>query len=289
VFKHSVRQPFRQAFREFYQMTDAERETRLYSNRFAGVLMRQHQLASLCKERGWSYRLMSAHFDGFNVPTKKLDSWKIHAEFYVDLPTDRKPSLRDSALNDQSPAGINLFVGSDQLRFYREGREIPVDEVPALVYSEIMRDIDLFTSVCAVGDDETWSDQGDRGVGIISKKFDMQEIDAAISLRADVLSRILAHTRIAERCKVVKSWLEVRGQLGTYHINLGWSAAWLLTDKSPRWLRIPQKILAEVDLGLKNLPIDLDYRTELALRKAYVLADDWRINSPDLVPQLAPE
>jgi hypothetical protein len=289
LFQHGIRQPFRQAFREVYEMTDEERETRLYSNRFAGVLMRQHQFASLCKERGWDYRLMAAHFDGFNVPTKRLDSWNIHAEFYVDLSSDRNPSLRDSGLDEQSQAGINIFIGSDQVRFYREQREIAVDEVPALVYSEIMRDVDLFTSVCAVGEDETWSDQGDRGMGILFERFDVHAVTAITSLRADVLSRVLPHTRIADCCKVEKSWLEVRGQLGTYRINLGWSGTALMNDKSARWLRIPQEILSEVDLGLKDLPIDLDYRTELVLRKAYVLADDWKIDSPDLVRQLIPE
>ena len=289
VFQNGVRQPFRQAFREFYQAADGERETRLYSNRFAGILMRQHQFAILCKEREWDYRLMGAHFDGFNVPSKKLDSWKIHAEFYVDLPSDRNPSLLDSGLGEQSQAGINLFIGSDQVRFYRDGAEIEVDEVPALVFSEIMRDVDLFTSVCAVGDDETWSDQGDRGVGVISKAFDVQEVAGVMSLRADLLTRVLPHTPIANRCRIVKSWLEVRGQLGTYQINLAWSGATLITDNSARWLRIPQRVLSEVELGLNNLPIDLDYRTELALRKAYVLADDWKINSPDLIRQLMPE
>jgi hypothetical protein len=170
VFKNKIHQPFRQAFREFYQGTEDERETRLYSNRFAGILMPQHQLASLCRERGWEYRLMGANFDGVNAPTKQLDDWKIHAEFLVDIPSDRQPSLRNSAAGEQSGSGINLFVGSDQVRFYRESREIAIDEVPALVYLEIMRDVDLFTSVCTVGDDETWSGQGDRGTGIILER-----------------------------------------------------------------------------------------------------------------------
>jgi hypothetical protein len=73
-------------------------------------------------------------------------------------------------------------VGSDQVRFYRERREIAIDEVPALVYSEIMRDVDLFTSVCAVGDDETWSDQRDRGTGNILERSNVGELTAVVSL-----------------------------------------------------------------------------------------------------------
>ena len=82
IFAAGIRQPFRQAFREYYEMTEDEFQTKAYSNRFAGILMRQHQFASLCRARGWDYRLMSTHFDGANVPTKKLAPWNMHAEFY---------------------------------------------------------------------------------------------------------------------------------------------------------------------------------------------------------------
>jgi hypothetical protein len=48
-----VRQPFKQAHREVYLLTPAERLTRTYSNRFAAHVLKQHQLAALCRERGW--------------------------------------------------------------------------------------------------------------------------------------------------------------------------------------------------------------------------------------------
>jgi hypothetical protein len=161
---------------------------------------------------------MGAGFDGFNVPTKLLPSWNMHAEFYVDLPSDRKASLVESALGEQSGAGINLFLGSDQVRFYRDRKEIAIDEVPAIVYSEIMRDVDLFTSVSVVGQDETWSDQGDRGMGVLSSQTDLSELSAVLTLRAEILSRVLPLTTIAGRCTVEGAWLAVRGQLGTYRI-----------------------------------------------------------------------
>jgi hypothetical protein len=33
----------------------------------------------------------------------------------------------------------------------------------------------------------------------------------------------------------------------------------------------------------------VDYRTGMILRKAYVLADDWKIEDPELVRQLMPK
>lgn len=289
IYARGIRQPFRQAFREFYDLTENERRTPMYSNRFAGILLRQHQLSSLCRARGWEYRLMGAGFDGGNVPTRRLAAWNIDVEFHVDLPPDRDAKLRDSALNDQSGSGINLFVASDQVRFYLDRREIALDEVPAVVYSEMMRDVDLFTSVCAVGEDETWYDQGDRGTGIISRQFDTHEIDAVIALRADILARVLPHTPIADRCKIAKGVLEVRGQFGTYRIFLGWTGAALVSDKDVRYLRVPRTVLDAITLKMELFPIELDYRTETALRQAYVLANDWEIDSPELIRQLSPQ
>ncbi len=286
IFSSAVQQPFRQAFREFYQVTEAERETKMYSNRFAGILMRQHQFSSLCRARGWSYRLMGAGFDGFNVPTKLLPSWKMHVEFYVDLPSDRKASLAQSALGEQSGSGINLFLGSDQVRFYRDRKEIAIDEVPAIVYSEVMRDVDLFTSVSVVGQDETWSDQGDRGIGILASQTDLSEVSAVLALRAEILSRVLPLTTIAGRCMVEGAWLVVRGQLGTYRIQIPWGGVLRLTESGVRQLKIPQKLLEKVSLDLPDCPIELDHRTEMILRKAYLLANDWKIDSPDLIRQL---
>lgn len=289
IFKAGIRQPFRQAFREFYTITGDERKTPMYSNRFAGVVLRQHQLSSLCRAREWEYRLMGSGFDGMNVPSKALPQWNMHVEFYIDLPADRDPELRDSGLNEQSGSGINLFVTSDQVRFYRNREEVPLDEVPAVVYSEVMRDVDLFTSVCAVGEDERWTDQGDRGSGLIIEGSEIEQLIGLIGLRKSILNRILPFTAIADRCKVEKSWLEVRGQLGTYQIQLGWGGAILLATPHPRWLKIPLALLDAVKLDLTTGPIDLDYRTETILRKAHVLADDWKINSHELIRQLMPE
>jgi hypothetical protein len=286
IFTSAVRQPFRQAFREFYQITDDERQTKMHSNRFAGILMRQHQFSSLCRARGWKYRLMGAEFDGFNVPTKLLAAWKMHAEFYVDLPSDRKPSLLESALGEKSGFGINLFLGSDQVRFYRDRREIAIEDVPAIVYSEIMRDIDLFTSVSAVGQDESWSDQGERGIGVVTSRMDINELSAMLALRIEILSRLLPLTPIAERCKIEKNWLVVQGQLGIYRIETLWGGVVRVTDSGVRQLKIPQKLLADVSVDFSAFPIDLDHRTEMILRTAYVLANDWEIDSPDVIRQL---
>ncbi len=74
--RHAVTQPFKQAHREVYVLTDAERTTGTYSNRFASHILRQHQFMALCHQRGWRYQLQGG-FDGSNTPTIELPHWNL--------------------------------------------------------------------------------------------------------------------------------------------------------------------------------------------------------------------
>jgi hypothetical protein len=80
----------------------------------------------------------------------------------------------------------------------------------------------------------------------------------------------------------------VQGQLGRYRISLVWGLVALVADSGLRWLKIPQKLLTAVPLELADLPIELDYRTETILRKAYLLANDWEIKDAELIQQFMP-
>jgi hypothetical protein len=83
---HAIVQPFKQAHREVYLLTDAERVTNNYSNRFAAHIIRQHQFASLCRQRGWNSSLIGG-FDSDCTPTFDLPQWDLQVEFWVDVAT----------------------------------------------------------------------------------------------------------------------------------------------------------------------------------------------------------
>lgn len=145
--RHRITQPFKQAHREVYLITDAERATATHSNRFAAHILRQHQLRALCEQRGWRHRLQGAFFDGGNWPTLPLPRHGLEAECLVDV----------ARQSEHSHPGIALLVGIDRLQFVdRAGRGIvPLEEVPPVVFSEVMRDLDLFVGVCSLGVDPT--------------------------------------------------------------------------------------------------------------------------------------
>jgi hypothetical protein len=64
LIARQVRQPFKQAFREIYLLTPAERETRVYSNRFAAHILTYQRLYALFKARGWTTARMLGPWDG---------------------------------------------------------------------------------------------------------------------------------------------------------------------------------------------------------------------------------
>ncbi|RZV40966.1 MAG: DUF4132 domain-containing protein, partial [Acidimicrobiales bacterium] len=130
-------QPFKQAHREVYVVTDAERTTGIYSNRFAAHVLRQHQFKALCEARGWTY-VLQGMWDGWNIPQKRIPAFGIAVEYAVEMIADE----------GESNHGIALYLSSDQVRFSSsESNQMNIEDVPPLVFSEIMRDVDLFVAV----------------------------------------------------------------------------------------------------------------------------------------------
>ncbi len=82
--RHEVTQPFKQAHREVYLLTDAERRTQVYSNRFAAHILRQHQFNALCAARGWKNKLRLMVDDKYPPATIELPPWNLRAEFWIE-------------------------------------------------------------------------------------------------------------------------------------------------------------------------------------------------------------
>lgn len=78
---------------EIYIVTQAELEIGAYSNRFAAHVLRQHQFAALCRERGWGYRLQGG-WDSHNVPCRRVPSFDLQAELWVEAAMNTEPTRR---------------------------------------------------------------------------------------------------------------------------------------------------------------------------------------------------
>lgn len=289
-----IRQPFKQAHREVYLLTDAEMNTRVYSNRFASHLLKQHQFNQLAVQRGWRNKLRLMVDDEYPPAQLLLPQYGLRAEFWVE-----------GAGEEVNDTGTYLYLTTDQVRFYRIDAEsnlahaggggysagwnrhpaesLPLDTIPPLVFSEVMRDVDLFVGVASVGNDPAWSDGGRDGrQAAYWQDFAFGDLSASAQTRAAVLKRLLPRLKIASRCEVDGRFLRVRGDLRTYKIHLGSSN--ILMEPNDQYLCIVQaQGKGEANLFL---PFEGDARLSVILSKAFLLADDTKITDPTIMRQI---
>lgn len=272
--EREIWQPFKQAHREIYVLTDAERETATYSNRFAAHILRQHQLAALCAERGWTYKVQGM-WDGANVPSLTLPG-QGRVEFWVE-----------GLEGPQSGTGVFLFVTTDQVRFSGLQRAaLPLEEVPPRLFSEVMRDVDLFVSVCTVGNDPEWQNRIDQPEQARAywNHYSFGELNATARTRRDLLERLLPRLKIAGRCRLSDRFLVVDGDLRTYKIHLG--SGNILMEPNDQYLCIvPDRSRDALSAG-PALPFDGDGLLSIILSKAFLLAADKKISDPKIQLQI---
>lgn len=291
-------QPFKQAHREVYLLTDAERTTGTYSNRFAAHILKQHQFNSLCVLRGWKNTLRLMVDDEYPPATRSLPQHGLRAEFWIE-------GIGDDYGNDTNDAGTYLRVATDQVRFYREDaptnyahaggggyaadrRNAPaeplrLDQVPLLAFSEIMRDVDLFVGVSSVGNDPAWADGGPEGrYRNYWHDYAFGDLGETAKTRAEVLARLLPRLKIAAHCRLDGRFLVVQGTLRTYKIHLG--SGNILMEPNDQYLCIVPGRSGET--GDLFLPFEGDRMLAIILSKAFLLADDTAIKDPTIVSQI---
>jgi hypothetical protein len=292
-----VKQPFKQAHREVYLLTDAERATDVYSNRFAAHVLRQHQFNALCAARGWKNRLRLMVDDVFPPASIDLSTWGLRAEFWIE-------GIGDDYDTDATLAGTYLYLSTDQVRFYASGTgenvahalgggyggygdeiydPVKLESVPELVFSEVMRDVDLFVGVASVGNDPTWSDGGPEGrfrdywIG-----YSFGDLSETAKTRREVLARVVPRLAIADRCHFEERFLVVRGDLRTYRIHLG--SGNILMAPNDQYLCIVAG--RREDTGGAFLPFEGDGTLAVILSKALMLAEDRKIEDRTITRQI---
>ncbi|MEP3638787.1 MAG: DUF4132 domain-containing protein [Paracoccaceae bacterium] len=270
-------QPTKQAYREVYLLTDAERSTRVYSNRMAAHMLKQHQMATLMAARGWRYQLMGWYDDGLD------DQWATKNFVTSDLTAEYLLHTNWSDGGGGSDAGIYNYVGTDQLRFSRGAIQVPLEEVPVRLLSETMREADLFVGVASVGNDPAWADQGPTPEArTYWHSYSFGRLDGFAQTRKEVLEAVLPRLKIRDVAHIDGKFLIVDGKLNTYKIHLGSSN--ILMAPGDRYLCIVPGGISKA--GQVALPFEGDNRLSVILSKAMMLADDDKIKAHDIVSQL---
>ncbi len=280
IMKLEWRQPVKQAFREIYILTDAEINTKTYSNRMAAHILKQHQFSSLASIRNWKYSLMGAYDDGIDnqICYRVLPEYNMKAEFWID------ELSQDDAWND---TGIWLYIATDQVKFLDANQEtIDLVQVPKIVFSEIMRDVDLFVGVASVGNDPQWIDnngerQNNRNYWHSYSFGDLTEI---AKTRKTILESLLPRlTKISDIASIVGKFLIIKGKLRTYKIHIG--SGNILMEPNDQYLCIVPSRSANTTSKL-FIPFEGDRGLSIVLSKAFLLAEDDKITDSTITSQI---
>ncbi|MGS2616599.1 DUF4132 domain-containing protein [Micromonospora sp. LZ34] len=275
VLAAAVRQPFKQAFREVYLLTPAEEETRGYSNRFAAHILRYRQANALMRVRGWQAGYLGYWDGGYESEATKLFGGGLwQASFHHQL------------VEEVDGRGYDVqYCSTDQVRFARRDgaiwEPVPVVDVPPMVFTEAMRDVDLFVGVTSIAADPQWADRGEDRFHAYWRRSVVAELTPSAEIRRDALARLLPRMRIADRVELSERFLHVRGNLGSYRIHLG--SGNILMDPNDAYLCI---VPARDRTGRLHLPFEDDPMLSMILSKAIMLAADDTITDPTVLRQL---
>jgi hypothetical protein len=163
---------------------------------------------------------------------------------------------------------------------------VPLADVPPLVFSEVMRDVDLFVGVCSVGNDPTWAVDAPQPFHDYWESYATGELTASAQSRRDVLEELLPRLKIASRCSLEDRYLVVRGDLRTYHIHLG--SGNILMEPNNQYLCIVPARGGGIETSGTPLflPFEGDGMLAIILSKAFLLADDRSITDLSITRQL---
>ncbi|GAA0890616.1 hypothetical protein GCM10009122_02940 [Fulvivirga kasyanovii] len=270
LIKNEILQAFKQAFREIYIITDAELNTESYSNRFASHILNKDHVAALCKVRGWS---PSGIINNGKV-TYRIPGTDYKAEYWVS----------DLYLGEHSKTYGSAHISTDQVRFYKKKDQLPLSEVPALIFSEVMRDIDLFVGVTSIGNDPEWHDRGGEGAQGYWSNYTNGELTERSKIRAEILKNLIPKMKIANKCSFDGKYLKVKGEVRNYKIHMG--SGNILMEPNDQYLCIvPDRSSSK--LKKVFIPFEGDNMLSIVISKALLLAEDDKIKDPTITRQIS--
>ena len=183
LFDKELKQPFKQVFRELYIPTKDELETSNRSERYQGHQVQPQKTVALLRSRGWTVNYEEGlqrvyHKEGFRATIYAAADWYTPSD--VEAPT------------------LEYVV------FYnlKDGKEVPMKEINPVIFSEVMRDVDLVVSVAHVG-----------GV-------DPEASHSTMQMRG-ALARESARLFKLDNVEVKERYILVKTEHGDYSLHLG--------------------------------------------------------------------
>lgn len=243
LFDKQIKQSFKQVFRELYVKTSEELEMD-YSRRYSGNQIQVMKTVACLKKRRW----VADVEDGLQkIYYKENIVARIYAMADWFTPADiEAPTLEYVEFTNR-----------------KDGSRIKISEIPDIIFSEVMRDVDLAVSACHAG-----------GV-------DPETSHSTVEMRAALIKYTLPLFKL-DNVKLNKNHAIVTGYYGTYTINLG--SGVIHKQGSAMVSVIP---VHSQHRGKIFLPFaDDDPKTSEIISKVIMFAEDKKIKDPSILEQI---
>jgi Domain of unknown function (DUF4132) len=242
-FVQSRTQPFKQIFRELYVLTAAEQSEKI-SHRYEGHQVNPRQALALFGQRSWITApdegvRRTFHQEGLIAEVEFLNG------FYTPLDVE----------------GLTI----SGVRFYRrdEWESLPLKEIPPVLFSEVMRDLDLVVSVAHQG-----------GV-------DPEATTSTVEMRASLVRETCRLLKLAN-VQIQGSHVLIEGHLGSYSIHLGSAMVHRQPGGALCIIPVPSQHRGRIFLPF----VDNDPKTAEVVSKVLLLSKDKEIKDPTILEQI---
>ena len=244
LFDNQIIQPFRQVFRELYVKT-ADELGGFHSLRYAGNQIQPKKAAACLKERRW-------------VADVEAGLQKV---YYKENIVATIFAMADWF----TPADIEAPTLEYVAFFHRKtGEALKIDDIPEVIFSEVMRDVDMAVSVAHAG-----------GV-------DPETSHSTVEMRAAILSFTLPLLRL-NNVRVDGNHALVEGKLARYSIHLGSGVIHQIGGTMLSVLPVHSQHRGRIFLPF----VDEDPKTAEIISKVILFSEDHKLKDPTILSQIS--
>lgn len=243
LFEKKMKQPFKQVFRELYVKLSEELEKE-HSMMFSGNQIQPQKTVGALRSRRW----VADYEDGLQKVYYKEN---IVAQIYA-LADWFSPS-------DIEAPTLEWVVFTDRKTF----RPLPIKEIPDIIYSEVMRDVDLAVSVAHAG-----------GV-------DPETSHSTVEMRKAIVECNLELFQV-KNVKLEGNHAVITGKLGQYTVHLGSGIVHQMGNAMLAVLPVHSQHRGRIFLPF----VDDDPKTAEIMSKILLFAEDTKIKDPSILTQI---
>ena len=243
IFKQGIVQPFKQVFRELYLKLDNELDKNM-TDRYSGYQVQTKKVSGALKSRKWV-------IDYESGLEKVYYKENIVVNLYVQADWFSPNDIESPSIDG---------VGFHDRKTYKP---IPIKEIDDVIFSEVMRDVDLAVSVAYVG-----------GVDPITS-FSTIELRKTI---AEFTTNLMS----LENVTFQEHFANVEGVLNNYSIHLGSGMIHQSGGGAVHTIAIHNAKRGKVYLPF----LDEDPRTAEIISKIVMFAEDSKLKDPSILSQI---